>query len=213
MASTKVATRQLNTIAVGQGGTGATTLTSHGVLIGNGTGAIAATSAGTSGQVLTSNGASADPTFQDASLPSSFVGKSITIFKPNDETVTSSTTLQNDDDFLFSIAANETWKGIMTLSLAANSSGGFKCDFTVPSGCTGTMRGWGANALSSNNVSIATGLGNTGNAGGNSLSAISFTITNSSTAGTVQLRWAQNASNASGTIMSGGSVLQATRTA
>lgn len=51
-------------LPVPQGGTGQTTLTSHGVLIGNGTSAINATSAGTSGQVLTSNGASADPTFQ-----------------------------------------------------------------------------------------------------------------------------------------------------
>lgn len=53
-----------NTITVGQGGTGATTLTAHGVLIGNTTGVINATTAGTSGQVLTSNGASSDPTFQ-----------------------------------------------------------------------------------------------------------------------------------------------------
>lgn len=51
-------------LTVGNGGSGATTHTAHGVLIGNGTSAVATTSAGTSGQVLTSNGASADPTFQ-----------------------------------------------------------------------------------------------------------------------------------------------------
>lgn len=50
------------------GGTGKTTLTAHGVLLGEGTSAINATSAGTSGQVLTSNGASADPTFQGAAV-------------------------------------------------------------------------------------------------------------------------------------------------
>ena len=49
------------------GGTGAATFTDGGVLIGNGTGAVQATSAGTAGQVLTSNGTGVDPTFQTAS--------------------------------------------------------------------------------------------------------------------------------------------------
>lgn len=49
---------------VTKGGTGVTTLGDAGVLIGNGTGAIQVTSAGTAGQVLTSNGAGVDPTFQ-----------------------------------------------------------------------------------------------------------------------------------------------------
>jgi hypothetical protein len=51
-------------LSVAQGGTGAATLTAHGVLVGNGTGAVAVTDAGTSGYALVSNGASADPTFQ-----------------------------------------------------------------------------------------------------------------------------------------------------
>lgn len=53
-------------LPVTRGGTGNTTLTANRVLLGNGASAIAAAGAGTSGQVLTSNGASA-PTFQDAS--------------------------------------------------------------------------------------------------------------------------------------------------
>lgn len=62
-------------LSVANGGTGAVTLTSHGVLLGQGTSAITATSAGTAGQVLTSNGASADPTFQTSSgsLPTALV--------------------------------------------------------------------------------------------------------------------------------------------
>lgn len=52
-------------LPVVRGGTGALTHTNHGVLIGQAASAVAATSAGTAGQVLTSNGASADPTFQD----------------------------------------------------------------------------------------------------------------------------------------------------
>lgn len=59
-------------LPVAGGGTGAATFTDGGVIIGNGTGALQVTSAGTAGQVLTSNGAGVDPTFQDAtgsSLP------------------------------------------------------------------------------------------------------------------------------------------------
>lgn len=50
---------QDNIVAPGLGA-----LTAHGVLIGAGSGAVVATSAGIAGQVLTSNGPAADPTFQ-----------------------------------------------------------------------------------------------------------------------------------------------------
>lgn len=46
------------------------TYTAHGVLIGEGTSSIVATAAGTAGQVLTSGGASADPTWTTATFPS-----------------------------------------------------------------------------------------------------------------------------------------------
>lgn len=47
-----------------------TTYTAHGVLIGEGTGSIVATSAGTAGQLLQSGGASADPNWTTATYPS-----------------------------------------------------------------------------------------------------------------------------------------------
>lgn len=45
------------------------TYTAHGVLIGEGTSSIVATAAGTAGQILTSGGASADPTWTTATFP------------------------------------------------------------------------------------------------------------------------------------------------
>lgn len=57
------------TLVVGNGGTGATTFTSHGVLLGNTTSAITATAAGTTGQVLTGVTGSA-PTFQSPAASS-----------------------------------------------------------------------------------------------------------------------------------------------
>lgn len=56
-----------NPLAVGSGGTGASTLTDHGVLIGSGTAAISVTGVGSLGQVLSSNGPGVDPSFQDVS--------------------------------------------------------------------------------------------------------------------------------------------------
>lgn len=58
----------LNTpLTVPNGGSGVATLAAHGVVIGNAAGAVAVTGTGTAAQVLTSNGAAADPTFQDIS--------------------------------------------------------------------------------------------------------------------------------------------------
>lgn len=54
----------LPTVDVAHGGTGDTTLAAHEILVGNGTGTVNLVGTGTTGQVLTSNGASADPTFQ-----------------------------------------------------------------------------------------------------------------------------------------------------
>jgi hypothetical protein len=58
------------TLPVANGGTGATTITNRGVLIGHGTSAVTATPAGTAGQVLQSGGAGADPSYSTATYPS-----------------------------------------------------------------------------------------------------------------------------------------------
>ena len=54
-------------LGVGSGGIGVATLTDHYVLVGSGTGAVTPIAPSTSGYVLTSNGASADPSFKVAS--------------------------------------------------------------------------------------------------------------------------------------------------
>jgi hypothetical protein len=55
-------------VTVAQGGTGQTTLTAHGLLVGEGTSGIAATATGTANQILLSGGAAADPTW-NTTLP------------------------------------------------------------------------------------------------------------------------------------------------
>jgi len=64
--TTGTASNVTGTVVVANGGTGQISLTSKGILFGNGTSAVGITSAGTAGQVLTSNGAGVDPTFQTA---------------------------------------------------------------------------------------------------------------------------------------------------
>ena len=58
-------------LSVPNGGSGDSTLTNHGVLIGAATGNISITAAGSAGQVLQSGGASADPSYSTATYPSS----------------------------------------------------------------------------------------------------------------------------------------------
>ena len=65
-AQVALATGVSGTLPVANGGTGATSLTDHYVLVGSGTGAVTPITPDTSGYVLTSNGTGADPTFQVA---------------------------------------------------------------------------------------------------------------------------------------------------
>jgi hypothetical protein len=55
----------LGTVGVVNGGTGSASLTAHGVVIGEGTGAVAVAGTGTTNQVFASNGAAADPAMKD----------------------------------------------------------------------------------------------------------------------------------------------------
>lgn len=61
-------------VPVADGGTGASSLTANGVLLGNGTSAVQVTATGTANQVLTSNGGGSAPTFQ--ALPGATYGTS-----------------------------------------------------------------------------------------------------------------------------------------
>jgi len=190
-------------VPVANGGTGATTANAA-------LNALLPSQTGNSGEFLTTDGTNAS--WSATSLPSSFVGKTIAIYKANNETVTSSTALQNDDDFSFSIAASEVWRGAIMLDASAGGSGGFKCDFTLPSGASGSMTL--VSSMSSvffASTSVTSGNGFTAAITAGRGLVLSFSITNSTKAGTVQFRFAQNASNATSTIIRAGSLLHAVR--
>jgi hypothetical protein len=127
-----------STLGAAYGGTGATTLTSHGVVIGNGTSAVNTTSAGTAGQVLTSNGAGADPTFQTPSSPPS---SPMTLLKANSGTYTSTSAGNIDTISLSGLTSLDSIMIYYTVS-AAGSSGGEVTVYNSTDGVTlGSVNG------------------------------------------------------------------------
>lgn len=186
-----------DTIPVANGGTGAATLTSHGVLLGNGTGAIAATAEGATGKVLVGV-TGGNPVFGNW-LPQ-------VKFKSASQNVVSSTTLVDCTGMSFAIGSNEVWAGYLIPMFVAGASGGIKWAFTVPSGCTGRGYGFGgasSDGFSSADVDITSGGSRT--AAYTTTGArmtLEFNVTNGSTAGTVQFQFAQATSNGTNTTVS-----------
>ena len=78
-------------LSVSQGGTGVSSLTSNGVLYGNGSGAILASAAGTGGQVLLANGAGV-PTFTTISGDISINATGSSVIQPNAVALSTDTT-------------------------------------------------------------------------------------------------------------------------
>ena len=144
-----------------------------------------------------------------------------TVYKADNEDVSSSTTLQDDDHLLFAIAANETWTGTFVLFVADLNSGGsadFKMKITVPSGATlryGSTGGDGIITLGEDSQGYIDDLTSTITLDHSTtdeyIHEIRFSVKNSSNAGNVQLQWAQNASQSSAVRVVQGSFLEVTK--
>lgn len=138
------------------------------------------------------------------------------IYKTADESVTSSTTLQNDDHLFVAVAANATYAIDCWLNFLANSPPDIKADWTIPAGATMNWAalGTGTANYSDHDASIVShnvARGGKGNPGvPQSMNARGYLITGG-TAGTLQLRWAQNTSNASATVLRAGSWIRLQR--
>lgn len=139
--------------------------------------------------------------------------------KTADESVTSSTTLQNDDHLLFSIGATGTYvmDWFLIGTSAANAAGDLNVAWTFPTASTATAFGMGPD------ISLASAGVSTGQWSANAVTLTSGTLYNSyglstfnlsiwlhtmfvfTATGTVQLQWAQNASNANASTLKAGS--------
>lgn len=148
------------------------------------------------------------------------------IRKPVNESVTSSATLQDDDDFAFAVAANAvyTLDSYIIYSGAIDGgtgAGGLKMQFTGPAGTGMTWTNFGANVsggVTNYNV-VAEGLAAGSprsvptNAGTTMTCQPKGVIVTAGTSGTLRFRWAQNLSNATATVVGANSWMRLTRVA
>lgn len=154
----------------------------------------------------TATGTATDRAVTPANL-ASYTPQVITVKKSSDETINSSTTLQNDDDLSFSIGANEIWSVTWFIAYTSGTTPDFKCNFSMPSGCASLSAKY--DTLSSYTTGDITAPGS----GFLGVQLIKSIFTNSSNAGSVTFQWAQQTSDAGDTIVHEESHLIATRIA
>jgi len=154
------------------------------------------------------------------------VGAPTIRYKSTDESVSSSTTPQNDDHLFFTATANKSYLVEMYLIIAGGSTAAdMKANFTGPSGVTIY---WGPD------VAINTGGGNTAywspTQSGNPTALLTAAnnivlptnsvihgaqiiaiVINGATSGTVNFQWAQNSSNATAVTVKTGSTMRVTQ--
>lgn len=128
-------------------------------------------------------------------------------YKSSNEAVSSSTTLQDDDDLTFTAGANEVWVvKFVLLVTTSDATGDLKLQVTTPGGgSTGYVI-----VLAHNNGSVVSAYGAI-----DSAIAINYTAARTSdpchvsayvstvTSGTVKLQWAQNAASGTTTLLAG----------
>ncbi|MGW8679668.1 hypothetical protein ACWGNN_01120 [Streptomyces sp. NPDC055817] len=164
----------------------------------------------------------------DLNLTVNGVGQVQYIAKTADETVNSSTTLQNDDHLVLPVVANGVYTFALDLYMTESTDyvGDFKMSFTCPTGATFDMHGAGAHVtvLASGTSSDGEWIGKLATSSaaatlafgvGTGLTAVRVygRLVMSGTAGNLQLQWAQNASDATGTTLKAGSYMTMTRVA
>lgn len=131
--------------------------------------------------------------------------------KTADETVNNSTTSQNDDHLYYSVAANKVYA--YRLSYMWHSAGAIrpKCDFAFPAGATNTWVAIFRAASTEHSERIANEqVTNMFEMGADTYQHIEIwgIIATAGTAGTLQLRWAQNAAVAADLTGKKGSLLE-----
>ena len=133
------------------------------------------------------------------------------IRKVSDETVNNSSVLQDDDDFVASVAANEDFKFELRFSYQGNTTADIKFTFTAPSGCSirwNYPQGFGVSTVGAiatvDDIIVSGGGPVTPNGPGASVSRMHTLVgmvSNGATPGDLQFQWAQNTANASDTTV------------
>lgn len=130
--------------------------------------------------------------------------------KAADETVNDSDVLQNDDDLLFVVGANEKWAFKLFLLIISGTTPDMKLIFALPSGAVGRIYWDTASADPQGWIRLEAEQSVQTSGGEETLNASGVVIVGS-TGGTVQFQWAQVVADASDTIIRAGSFITAER--
>jgi hypothetical protein len=142
------------------------------------------------------------------------------LIKTVDESVTSSTTLQDDDELKFSIAAGETWQfEVFAFWGAASTSPDIKVALNGPGTPTllrAQIQHYNGQGDAPYSGTVVTSYGvaesiDISSGPPNTLFVIKGTVVNGATAGTLVVQWAQRASSVTATTVKAGSYLVAHR--
>ena len=132
-------------------------------------------------------------------------------YKASDESVTSSAVLQDDNDLFFAVAANEIWTARFTV-IVVSSATDFDWTLTWPAGATGSFSSLSVNPGDLTTQTRRRHLVTSGSTISVDMSTsaaevleVYGVLVNSSTAGSLQFRWAQTVSNATATTVKAGS--------
>lgn len=147
----------------------------------------------------------------------------ITATKTANEPVTSSTTLQNDDELLVAVEANAMYDVLLHLLHDSATAGDVVIGWSGPSGATMNWGMIGAQVTTTSSTTVpdvtmpALTIAQTNALGGGAsigtYCLVHGVLTTAGTAGTLNFRWAQNSSNATASNVRAGSQLILKRTA
>lgn len=84
------------------------------------------------------------------------------VTKASDESVTNSSTLQNDDELTFAVGSGELWKFEAIIAYEATLNGDFKCDFVCSTGTFSTVYRYLGSDTTANAVLVSTGVRESG---------------------------------------------------
>jgi hypothetical protein len=127
--------------------------------------------------------------------------------KSADETVSASTTMQDDDHLFLAIGASDIWQIHLFLWHSASSTGHLKITFTGPTSSTFMAIGrgvdTGGSTFGQQNIRSAADSAGFFSGTTNQISTVDGVIVGGGTAGNFQLQWAQNSATGTTTIKRG----------
>jgi hypothetical protein len=147
------------------------------------------------------------------------MGPHLIVRKPSDESIPSSTVLQDDDHLVLPVAANEIWLVRYNLKVTIPVTPQMKMAFTFPASGDINLSGTEFNAagtltkITFQGTTTPTATQDFLGSASNRHIVLDGVFVNAGNAGNLVLQWAQNVSNASATIMKANSTLWAVKLA